>query len=258
MTAKDNSTQQKVVVMEVQRGGERACDIFDEAEPCSLKRLAEIYNIERHELERKLQPFRTIIGERAEGYYSKEQVQKIYLLLGAPVKQNPYGKHLSVFPHSTETWSAACVRTFQLIQKVTKRILPSYYCERSIELDRISSSLGEFEEWEAEDKVIALIEKELIIYRHFAYYQPDIADSSGDVLERALTYYELLLHIRIRETLEIDAQLKSIAKLLLCYVQTGSLKLYCEIEKLLFTHNEKQLQSLIHHIAIEVYRSRYC
>jgi hypothetical protein len=251
MIAERNSAGETTVVMTVQKGGWQLKDAFDQAEPKTLSELSEMYRQERQQLKKKLQPFRTILGERIDGYYSREQVQKIYLLIGMPEGDQIFP--LAVLPHTPESWKAACKNVFNKIGSITRETLPAYYCERSLENESFVSGLDAIHPSEIEHRVIAKLEKELIIYRHFAFYQPELMDPAADILDRALTYYELLQQARERQTLEIDAHLRTLSIALLCYALTGSRKLYCDIDRLLFMHNEKQLQPLVHQLSIEIY-----
>ena len=119
MIAEKKETLETTVVMTVQKGGRQLKDVFSEAEPCTLNELCELYSIQRHEMEKRLKPFRTIIGKKINGYNSREQVQKIYLLIGPPDDHQVVP--LTAFPHNPESWKAACKTVFRLIQSITRK-----------------------------------------------------------------------------------------------------------------------------------------
>jgi hypothetical protein len=143
---------------------------------------------------------------------------------------------------NTICWSSTCAILLLNIQNAAHRICPPFYYERRVSHnDRLLSVLSETTG--EKEKCIAMIKKELFIYRFFSKENPqNVIDWNKTATAGEEAY------IATSETTVPD----TIAEPLLRFISHPETAGYVLIHNSLITTNELQLFELFKHIAIQI------
>ncbi len=144
-----------------------------------------------------------------------------------------------------------CVETLSLMQKVARGINPAFYFERLVPHYEVLRSVIE-QSTEAEIYSTNVVERELCIYKSFAYMNPQRLKDYNKVLAKGEDEYTALLKEREETHVDKESGLRFIAKKLMLYVSNSETELFFEINEKLIQYQDEKLTQLFFNITVHV------